>query len=97
VSRAARHGQRPTDRPDLQPGQREDQPASALEGVRPVVAERGSTAPDIRRVAATNYEGFDLGPWRAYLAAFDHYLATGSQLARLTMRTELQDRLDERG
>jgi hypothetical protein len=48
-------------------------------------------------VAATNYEGFDLGPWRVYLAAFDHYLATGSQLARLTMRTELQDRLDEAG
>jgi hypothetical protein len=39
----------------------------------------------------------DLGPWRAYLAAFDRYLATGSHFARLTMRVELQDRLDEHG
>jgi hypothetical protein len=56
-----------------------------------------STAPDIRRVAAGNYEGFDLGPWAAYLAAFDRYLASGDLEARLTMRVELQDRLDERG
>lgn len=48
-------------------------------------------------MAQRGREPFDLDPWRAYLAAFDHYLATGSQFARLTMRAELGDRLDEAG
>jgi hypothetical protein len=39
----------------------------------------------------------DLKPWRAYLAAFDQYLADGDLTARLTMRAELQDRLDDVG
>jgi hypothetical protein len=42
-------------------------------------------------------EPFDITPWATYLAAFDRYLASGDLEARLTMRVELEDRLDEAG